>query len=161
MGLDVLQGGELVADLPMDTVDGAAGANPYFGGQPLVIETTGKTRLGMDTDFASYIGLAKNSSAEDLPQGIATVVFGAAYVRMIDGSNQEDSPNSDGTITEGAPWDTNLNWAPADKLYLGSAGLWVNNGTAGEEKGIVTKAPATADDALEALMFPGILHATA
>lgn len=161
MGLEVLQGGMLIGELPADIADMTA--NPYFGGAPIAMQNTGLTRLAKATDDQVFIGLAQNSSFEDSTNGNCTVVAGNAYVRFIDGSvSQDEQPSTQPTETvEGAPYDTTLTFVPGDKLYIAASGLWTNVAAAGKEKGIVTKGNTSADDAVEAIMYPSNLRATA
>jgi hypothetical protein len=161
MGMEVLEGGIRLGELPLDTTDIVN--NPYYGGQPAAIETTGLVRLAKNTDDQAFVGMFAVSSYEDSQNGNATIIIPPAYVRFINGSvSQDTQPSTAPTTTvEGAPYDTTISFQPSNLLYIGTAGLWVNNGTAGQEKGIVTKGNTSADDAVEAIMWGTNLRATA
>ncbi len=159
MGMQLLQGGWRNGEPQLDTADIVN--NPYFGGQPAAQESTGLVRLAKNTDSAAFRGLFNNSSYEDSFNGNATIVEGPCYVRLINGSISQDSPLPNGQVVEGAPYDTGTSFAPGNLLYIGSSGLWENTGTAGEEKGMVTKGNTSTDDAVEAVMFPSVMQATA
>lgn len=159
MGLEVLKGGDPIGELPVDLTDIAT--NPYFGGAPIAMQTTGLVRLAKSADDQAFIGLSQNSSSEDALNGNATVVINGCYVRMFNGSLQVDSPTPGGDVVEGAPYDTTKTFLPSQRLYIDANGLWTNVVDAGKEKGIVTKGNTAADDAVEAIIFPTNLRATA
>ena len=156
MGMDVMQlsfkDGELPVN-PLITPTGSTTASPYFGGQPLAINTDGTVILALGST-PKYIGVAKNSSWEDLQNGNAVVVGGASKVVFFNGSNEQDS-TVNGVTVEGAPYDTTLTWANGDYLYVANAtGLWTNVSTSnGTPKGIVVKAPTSTDGTMHAYMF--------
>lgn len=160
MGLEVLNGGIRIGDLPTDIVDIVT--NPYFGGAPIAMQSTGLLRLAKATDDQKFVGLAAVSSYEDSQNGNTTVIVPPAYVRMLNGSLSQDSPLPTGQVVEGAPYDTTQTFLPGELLYIDAAGLWSNQvSTAGKEKGIVTKGNTSADDAVEAIMWGTNLRATA
>jgi hypothetical protein len=159
MGMELLQGGYRNGEPQLDLVDIVT--NPYFGGQPACQETTGLVRLAKSADDQAFRGLFNNSSYEDSFNGNATIVEGACFVRFINGSLSQDSPLPNGTVVEGAPYDNTVTFNPGDRLYIGSSGLWENTGTAGQEKGLVTKGNTATDDAVEAIMYPTITRASA
>jgi len=160
MGMEVLQGGMRPGELPLDTVDIVS--NPYFGGAPAAMQATGLVRLAKAGDAAAFLGMFAVSSYEDATNGNATIVVPPAYVRFINGSvSQDTQPSVAPTSTvEGAPYDTSVTFVPGNLLYIGAAGLWEATGTAGQEKGLVTKGNTSADDAVEAIMWGTNLTAT-
>lgn len=158
MGLQVLQGGIRWGEAAMDVTD--AVTNPYFGGQPSCMQTSGLVRLAKTADADAFVGVYQNASNQDAENGNATVVVPPAIVRFINGSVEEDTTNNAGAVLEGAPYDTSTTFSPSNLLYIGSTGLWENSGTAGTEKGIVTKGNTSADDAVEAIMWGTNLTAT-
>ena len=158
MGMEWLNGGMRIGELPLDLTDAAS--NPYFGGQPAQMGTSG-LKLAKANDDQSFVGVFLNSSYEDSQNGNATIISGQAYVRFLNGSISQDSPTPQGTTVEGAPYDTSLTFATGDKLYIDANGKWTNVANAGRQKGIVTKGNSATDDAVEAILFPSNLRATA
>lgn len=158
MGLEVMNGGIRIGELPLDTVDIIN--NPYFGGQACAMQATGLTRLAKNVDDQLFLGLFAVSSFEDSTNGNSTVIVPPVYARLINGSLSQDSPTPQGQVVEGAPYDTTKTFLPADKLYIDANGLWTNVVDAGKEKGIVTKGNTSADDAVEAIFWGGNLRAT-
>ena len=158
MGMEWMGGGDRIGDIALDLTDIAS--NPYFGGQPLQIGANG-LKLAKAATHQSLVGLAVNSSSEDVQNGMGSIVIGVAYVRLMNASDAVDNTNNIGTAVEGAPYDTTKTYTPGDKLYIDVTGLWTNVVAAGTEKGIVTKGNTLTDDAIEAIMFPTNLAATA
>lgn len=157
MGMDIMQlgfkDGELAVN-PLITPTGTTTASPYFGGQPVAMHTDGTVILALGST-PKYLGMAKNSSYEDVANGNAVVVSGASKVVFMNGSNEQESVTPQGVTVEGAPYDTTLTWAPGEYLYIGNTdGLWTNVSTSnGTPKGIVVKAPSATDGTMHAYMF--------
>lgn len=158
MGMEWLNGGMRIGELPLDLTDVAT--NPYFGGQPAQIGAAG-LKLAKANDDQSFVGCFLNSSFEDSQNGNATIITGVSYVRFVNGSISQDSPTPSGATVEGAPYDTALTFSIGDKLYIDANGKWTNVANAGRQKGIVTKGNTATDDAVEAILFPSNLRATA
>jgi hypothetical protein len=158
MGVEWLNGGMRIGDLALDTTDAAT--NGYFGGQPAQIGANG-LKLAKAANDQTFVGVFQNSSFEDLQNGSATLLTGVCYLRFINGSVSQDSPTPTGQVVEGAPYNTSLTFNPGDKIYIDANGLWTNVANAGTEKGIVTKGNTGSDDAVEVILFPSNLRATA
>jgi len=123
MGADTLFVSYRDGELPLDAAV-MAGSVTYFGGQPAAITTTGTVTL-CKTGAASYIGVFKNSSYEDIKNGSANVLGGASKIVLINGSNSIDTVIGGSTV-EGAPFDTSQTYNSADLLYISATGFWTN-----------------------------------
>jgi hypothetical protein len=157
MGMDIMQLGFKDGELPINpliTPTGTTTASPYFGGQPLAINTDGTVILALGST-PKYIGMAKNSSYEDASNGNATVVSGASKVVFLNGSNEVDSVTPQGLTVEGAPYDATLTYTAGDYLYIANgSGLWTNvSSSNGTPKGIIVKPPSSTDGTMHAYMF--------
>lgn len=160
MGMQWLNGGMRVGDLPLNMMDSAPAVHPYFGGSPLAIDASG-LRLALAADDQKFVGVAVCSSSEDRKNGNASFVTGTAYLRFMNASVSADSPDASGNVVEGAPYDTALTFVPSDLIYIDANGKWTNVAAAGKEKGIVVKGNTVADDSIEVILYPTSLRATA
>ena len=136
-----------------NTADTSVSTN-YVGGSPLQIGAGGLSGTLNDT---GYLGVALNNRIIDIANGNAGVFVGANKLQIFQGiggldeNATFDSKLANDTIV---PFDTTVSWAVGDQLFIRDQtthAVWSNfNYDAGAAHGFVTKAPATAQDRLEA-----------
>lgn len=120
--------------------------NTYVGGAPAGLRSVGAYGTLSDT---RYVGIMKNDRATDVANGKCTIYFGANKMKIWKGISGTDT-SADATC----PFDTTVTWAIGDQLYIRNMATyaqWSNvNYNSGISHGVVTKAPASATDTMEA-----------
>lgn len=107
----------------------------YYGGSPAAVNTAGEITLCTNTlvnaGTASYVGIFRDSSgAVSGVKDLKTTVFmGPAIVTFQKNSanTNNTSINNDGApgqTGDSEPYDTSLAWDEADRLFIGTTGLW-------------------------------------
>lgn len=134
-----------------------ASGTTYWSGSPLAVRKDGAVELASVTDLnlarssgnaTAYIGIARNTSATDALQRDSKVSFltGTAIVTFQKNSANSNnaSINNEGSAGESEddfPYDENLSWDEADRLFIDANGVWVRTAANADDPhyGVVLK----------------------